>query len=92
MPSDGRRATIVGTPVSLPTRPATASSAEPMTLPTTVGEHRRLQPERGHEQAAGDEHQQADAEVAPEHAEVQSAERAPLARDGRDLFVRLVGR
>ncbi len=47
MPSDGRRATIVGTPVSLPTRPATASSAEPMTLPTTVASIAALSPSAG---------------------------------------------
>jgi hypothetical protein len=54
-------------------------------------EHRLLQREGGHEQGAGDDHQEADREVAPEQHRVAEPEHAQPFRNGLDSPLRRLG-
>ena len=81
-PSGARYRTMAGTPVAAAGTAASPSRALPTTAPTTVAARAGHRPEGRDQQGPGDQHEQADPEVAPEDGLVEEAE-APLVRRDR---------
>ena len=83
-PSGARSSTIAGTRASAPISPATPSIAFPIRLPTTIASTASGSESARHEVRARDEHEQRDAEVAPEESVSSEPEHAQPLRHRLD--------